>query len=184
MSVLAWNAQPFAYPLQYSCLENLLDGGAWWAAVHGAAQRHNRATHTLTHTLPLSHTYSHTHTHTHTHIHMHTQSQSFRVSPSPGSSPWTPPTTNRGWFFLLCFWTSATLLGTMLVSNYELWLLTFYLMCLEFVSSWRHNLFEDKNHILDLFLLSTDYPKYFAHELCTINPVYKTYWISERECLR
>ena len=25
-------------PLQYSCLENLLVGGAWWAAVHGVAQ--------------------------------------------------------------------------------------------------------------------------------------------------
>ena len=25
-------------PLQYSCLENLMDGGAWWAAVHGAAK--------------------------------------------------------------------------------------------------------------------------------------------------
>ena len=22
-------------PLQYSCLENPMDGGAWWAAVHG-----------------------------------------------------------------------------------------------------------------------------------------------------
>ena len=22
-------------PLQYSCLENYMDGGAWWAAVHG-----------------------------------------------------------------------------------------------------------------------------------------------------
>ena len=22
-------------PLQYSCLENPIDGGAWWAAVHG-----------------------------------------------------------------------------------------------------------------------------------------------------
>ena len=22
-------------PLQYSCLENLMDGGAWWAVVHG-----------------------------------------------------------------------------------------------------------------------------------------------------
>ena len=22
-------------PLQYSCLENLMDGRAWWAAVHG-----------------------------------------------------------------------------------------------------------------------------------------------------
>ena len=24
-------------PLQYSCLENPMDGGAWWAAVHGVA---------------------------------------------------------------------------------------------------------------------------------------------------
>ena len=26
------------YPLQYSCLENPVDGGAWWAAVHRVAQ--------------------------------------------------------------------------------------------------------------------------------------------------
>ena len=25
-------------PLQYSCLANLMDGGAWWAAVHGVAR--------------------------------------------------------------------------------------------------------------------------------------------------
>ena len=24
-------------PLQYSCLENLTDGGVWWAVVHGVA---------------------------------------------------------------------------------------------------------------------------------------------------
>ena len=29
-------------PLQYSCLENPMDGGAWWAAVHGAAQSRTR----------------------------------------------------------------------------------------------------------------------------------------------
>ena len=27
-----------ATPLQYSCLENPMDRGAWWAAVHGVAQ--------------------------------------------------------------------------------------------------------------------------------------------------
>ena len=26
------------YPLQYSCLENSLDRGAWWATVHGVAK--------------------------------------------------------------------------------------------------------------------------------------------------
>ena len=25
-------------PLQYSCLENPMDGGAWWAAVYGVTQ--------------------------------------------------------------------------------------------------------------------------------------------------
>ena len=25
-------------PLQYSCLENLMDRGAWWATVHGVSQ--------------------------------------------------------------------------------------------------------------------------------------------------
>ena len=29
-------------PLQYSCLENLIDGGAWWAAVHGVAKSRRR----------------------------------------------------------------------------------------------------------------------------------------------
>ena len=26
-------------PLQYSCLENPMDRGAWWATVHGVAKR-------------------------------------------------------------------------------------------------------------------------------------------------
>ena len=29
-------------PLQYSCLENPMDGGAWWAAVHGVAKSWTR----------------------------------------------------------------------------------------------------------------------------------------------
>ena len=29
------------YPLQYSCLENSMNGGAWRATVHGIAKRHN-----------------------------------------------------------------------------------------------------------------------------------------------
>ena len=29
-------------PLQYSCLENPMDGGAWWAAVHGVARSWTR----------------------------------------------------------------------------------------------------------------------------------------------
>ena len=38
-------------PLQYSCLENPMDGGAWWATVHGVAKSRTRLsdfTHSLT----------------------------------------------------------------------------------------------------------------------------------------
>ena len=29
-------------PLQYSCLENPMDGGAWWAVVHGVTKSQTR----------------------------------------------------------------------------------------------------------------------------------------------
>ena len=29
-------------PVQYSCLENSMDRGAWWATVHGVRKRHDR----------------------------------------------------------------------------------------------------------------------------------------------
>ena len=29
-------------PLQYSCLENSMDGGAWWATVHGVIKGRTR----------------------------------------------------------------------------------------------------------------------------------------------
>ena len=42
----AWVDQIFGggngNPLQYSCLENPMDGGAWWAAVHGVARSWTR----------------------------------------------------------------------------------------------------------------------------------------------
>ena len=31
-------AEENGYPLQYSCLENSMDRGAWWARVHGVAK--------------------------------------------------------------------------------------------------------------------------------------------------
>ena len=35
-SVYMWRRQ--WHPLQHSCLENRMDGGAWWAAVHGVSE--------------------------------------------------------------------------------------------------------------------------------------------------
>jgi len=32
----------YGTPLQYSCLENPMGGGAWWAAVHGVAKSRTR----------------------------------------------------------------------------------------------------------------------------------------------
>ena len=36
------NGEGNGTPLQYSCLANLMDGGAWWAAVHGVAKSRTR----------------------------------------------------------------------------------------------------------------------------------------------
>ena len=41
-------------PLQYSCPENLMDGGAWWAIVHRVAKSRAQLS-DFTFTLPLSH---------------------------------------------------------------------------------------------------------------------------------
>ena len=48
--LLSFNTRGFYYifregngtPLQYSCLENPMDGGAWWDAVHGVAKSRTR----------------------------------------------------------------------------------------------------------------------------------------------
>ena len=38
VSLAVWNGESNGTPLQYSCLENPMGGGAWWAAVHGVAE--------------------------------------------------------------------------------------------------------------------------------------------------
>ena len=35
---MEWYGEGTGTPLQYSCLENPMDGGAWWAAVHGVTK--------------------------------------------------------------------------------------------------------------------------------------------------
>ena len=43
--LFSWVGEGNGIPLQYSCLENPMDGGAWWAAVHGSQRvRHDWAT--------------------------------------------------------------------------------------------------------------------------------------------
>ena len=38
MAVLSLFREGNANPLQYSCLENSIDRGAWWATVHGVTK--------------------------------------------------------------------------------------------------------------------------------------------------
>ena len=42
MNGVALNGEGNGTPLQYSCLENPMDGGAWKAAVHGVAEGQTR----------------------------------------------------------------------------------------------------------------------------------------------
>ena len=43
LASLLWvNGEGNGTPLQYSCLENPMGGGAWWAAVHGVAKSQTR----------------------------------------------------------------------------------------------------------------------------------------------
>ena len=45
LSVPGWGRSPGegnANPLQYSCLENSMDRGAWWATVHGVTKNWTR----------------------------------------------------------------------------------------------------------------------------------------------
>ena len=39
-----WLGEGNGNPLQYSCLENSMDGEAWWATVHGIAKSRIRLT--------------------------------------------------------------------------------------------------------------------------------------------
>ena len=45
-------------PLQYSCVENPMDGGAWWAAVRGVAKSWTRLSDFTSLTSALSFLYS------------------------------------------------------------------------------------------------------------------------------
>ena len=59
--------------LQYSCLENSMHRGAWWATVHGVSKSQTQ----LSMCVCLC-THAHVHTHTHTHKHTHTHIQVFQ----------------------------------------------------------------------------------------------------------
>ena len=50
------------YSLQYSCLENPMDRGAWRATVHRVAKSQTKLKRFSTHVRARAHTHTHTHT--------------------------------------------------------------------------------------------------------------------------
>ena len=56
-----------SYPCQYSCLENPMDWGTWWATVHRVAKSQTRLRGLSARMRTRAHARAHTHTHTHTH---------------------------------------------------------------------------------------------------------------------
>ena len=50
-------------PLQYSCLDNLMDRGAWWATVHGVAKSWMKIESMCAHVRMCMCAHTHTHTH-------------------------------------------------------------------------------------------------------------------------
>ena len=57
-STLGWEdnlEREMVHPLQYSCLENPMGGGAWWTAVHGVAQNQTSEQLTCSFKLPDKH---------------------------------------------------------------------------------------------------------------------------------
>ena len=84
-------------PLQGSCLETLIDRGAWWATAHRVAEKQSRlrlSAHTCAHAQAHTHACAHmracTHTHTrtraHTHAHTRTHTHTWPKGEAEGSA--------------------------------------------------------------------------------------------------
>ena len=73
VSIPGWGRSPGegnGNPLQYSCLGNPMDRGAWQATIHGVTES-DTTEHARTHSCMHAHTHAYPHTHTHTHTHTH-----------------------------------------------------------------------------------------------------------------
>ena len=86
-SIPGWGRSPGVgngNPLQYSCLENCTDRGAWQATVHGVAKSQTWLSN-----------WTHTDTHTHTHTHTTALAQLDSTVPVPSA-----PSSSLEWFAL------------------------------------------------------------------------------------
>ena len=91
-------------PLQYSCLENPRDRGAWWATVHGVKiVGHNLGTKppppmltTVLHQHPIGYLHAHV-----WHLDLNTSTLKWISSPKPGSLAASTISVGGNWFLLL-----------------------------------------------------------------------------------
>ena len=56
-------------PVQYSCLENSMDRGGWWATIHGVAKELDTTKHSTAHQHLYIKVYIYINAHTHIHGH-------------------------------------------------------------------------------------------------------------------
>ena len=100
-------------PLQYSCLENPRDGGAWWATVHGVTKSQTQLSN-------YTHTFRHTHTvfkglNIYLPLHLH-----------PENPPGTSPCSHR---VLHAVWSPASTLALPLCMEILFTFSAFMLIC-------------------------------------------------------
>ena len=74
-------------PLQYSCLVNPTEKGAWWATAHGVGKSRTQ----------LSDSHTHTHTHTHTQFYQREKRASKGKMASPMHRTWTWANFRKRW---------------------------------------------------------------------------------------
>ena len=82
-------------PLQYSCLENPMDRGAWWAMVQKVAKSQTQLKQLKTH--------AHTHIHTHTHV-SYTHMYCTHIMDSTDSLPFEPPGKPATYICTICIY--------------------------------------------------------------------------------
>ena len=82
--------------LQYSCLENSMHRGAWWATVHGVAKSQTQLSMCV---CLCTHAHVHTHTHAQTHTYTHSSLPASFVVPH---RMWDPSSLTRAQICVSC----------------------------------------------------------------------------------
>ena len=89
-------------PLQYSCLENSMDRGAWWPKFHGVAKSQAWLSYWLFHNIQIGKIRGHNYN-TSTNFHKLCVTGTQIMKQKLTSTPWSPPASSR-LFPITTFW--------------------------------------------------------------------------------